>query len=894
LITAVAVLSNPILQPAQSTATASLPNHCCRRFSIKSAAPLSTHIAIINPNPTTYSPYPFTNHNHLTMETNPSDTTEPPATPTLPIPLTRKPLLFSSATTPPIKPASTNTGAIIPNPTSTLPNHYGIWETSTMLFWSLKPGLTCLVRPVKPGKVQPRLEAATAEGADCRVVKREASNLHFCRVNVIFSFDLKNKKSKTQKVFLPRYFLTVVAEHSISFPPIDLPSSQDLSSESCLVISRPRHPAPAALPEDINAKLETLAVSSMSKSLPYSVKDLNYDNAKFRQRSVTKVLTQSLLTKNMRRDCASFSTGKFLALLVIFGFGYLMLTHSSTAHSVSVRLADKLSVSGEAKNITGDNARFGGIWRKPPRLPPRLPPDEKASHNDSATHEAAKLNLDPIWVDRQQKVKEAFIYAWSGYRKYAMGYDELMPLSQRGTDGLGGLGATIVDALDTAMLMGADDIVSEAGSWVEAHLSDLIKKKGQVNLFETTIRVLGGLLSAYHLSGGEKGANSMGKGPNPVVYLDTAKDLADRLLLAFTSSPTPIPFSDVILHDPSAHRAPDGLSSTSEVSTLQLEFNYLSALSGDPKYSMVAMKVLEHMQGLQKVDGLVPIYISPDSGQFSGENIRLGSRGDSYYEYLIKVWLQQGRNRDSKFTYLHDMYTEAMKGVRHRLVKKSIPNGLVFVGELPYGPNGAFSPKMDHLVCFLPGTLALGATKGFTKRKATNENLMTFEDLENLKLAEDLAKTCFEMYSVTSTGLAPEIVYFHTEEYSEDGLDGGNKSSEYIEDIIIKPLDRHNLLRPETVESLFVLYRITEDPKYREWGWQIFEAFEKYTKVDSGGYSSLDDVTNLPPRRRDKMETFFLGETLKYLYLLFGDSSVIPLDKFVFNTEAHPFPIRGM
>lgn len=66
-------------------------------------------------------------------------------------------------------------------------------------------------------------------------------------------------------------------------------------------------------------------------------------------------------------------------------------------------------------------------------------------------------------------------------------------------------------------------------------------------------------------------------------------------------------------------------------------------------------------------------------------------------------------------------------------------------------------------VCFLPGTLALGATKGITKEKALKDNSLTFEDLENLKLAEDLAKTCFEMYSVTATGLAPEIAYFHTE-----------------------------------------------------------------------------------------------------------------------------------
>ncbi|KAJ9135879.1 hypothetical protein P3X46_033004 [Hevea brasiliensis] len=577
-------------------------------------------------------------------------------------------------------------------------------------------------------------------------------------------------------------------------------------------------------------------------------------------------------------------------LLMIFGLAYLMLTHTSSPHSFSGGLAKGTNLSEES--MKHGSTKLGRFWRKPPRLPPRLSPDEKGTNNKTI-NELVRLNADPIWIERQQKVKEAFLHAWSGYKKYAMGYDELMPLSQRGVDGLGGLGATVVDALDTAMIMGANEVVSEAGSWIETHLSDKISKKGQVNLFETTIRVLGGLLSAYHLSGGGQQTNSMREGPKPIFYLETARKLADRLLVAFTSSPTPIPFSDVVLHDPSAHRAPDGLSSTSEVSTLQLEFNYLSTVCGDPKYSMEAMKVLEHMKNLPKVEGLVPIYISPDSGEFSGENIRLGSRGDSYYEYLIKIWLQQGSSRDANFTYLHDMYEEAMQGVRHLLVQTSIPNGLVFVGELPYGQKGSFSPKMDHLVCFLPGTLALGATKGITKEKAMKDNLLKFDDLENLKLAEDLAKTCFEMYSVTSTGLAPEIAYFHTKEYTEGGLDGGNKGSKFVDDIIIKHADRHNLLRPETVESLFVLYRITEDPKYREWGWQIFEAFEKYTKVESGGYSSLEDVTELPPRRRDKMETFYLGETLKYLYLLFGDSSIFPLDKFVFNTEAHPLPIKG-
>uniref|UniRef100_A0A5B7A6W5 alpha-1,2-Mannosidase n=1 Tax=Davidia involucrata TaxID=16924 RepID=A0A5B7A6W5_DAVIN len=611
----------------------------------------------------------------------------------------------------------------------------------------------------------------------------------------------------------------------------------------------------------------------MSNSIPYSMKDVHYDNAKFRQRSPFKVVTQTLLTSNVKRDYIKCSTGRFLVLLMIGGLAYLMLTHTSSIHSGSDGLAKDVWTKEGDKFITGRGSRFGRFWRKPPRLPPRLSPDEMGSSNNSI-HEPKKLNAGPNWIARQRSVKKAFIHAWSGYKSYAMGYDELMPLSHRGVDGLGGLGATVVDALDTAMIMGIDEVVSEASSWIETQLPDRISQKGQVNLFETTIRVVGGLLSAYHLSGGDQGKNTIHKGPKPIVYLENARNLADHLLTAFTSSPTAIPFSDVILHERSAHPAPDGLSSTSEVSTLQLEFNYLSSLTGDPKYSSESMKVLEHLKTLPKVEGLVPIYISPHSGEFSGENIRLGSRGDSYYEYLIKVWLQ---HRESNWTYLHDMYEEAMKGVRHLLVRKSIPNELVFVGELPYGPNGAFSPKMDHLVCFLPGTLALGATKGITKEKAMKDNLLTFEDLENLKLAEDLAKTCFEIYSVTSTGLSPEIAYFNVEGHSEGGLDGGNKSSKYVNDIIIKQADRHNLLRPETVESLFVLYRITEDPKYREWGWEIFQAFEKYTKVDSGGYSSLDDVTMLPPQRRDKMETFFLGETLKYLYLLFGDSSVIPL-----------------
>jgi len=92
----------------------------------------------------------------------------------------------------------------------------------------------------------------------------------------------------------------------------------------------------------------------------------------------------------------------------------------------------------------------------------------------------------------------------------------------------------------------------------------------------------------------------------------------------------------------------------------------------------------------------------------------------------------------------------------------------------------------------------------------------------------------------------------------------------------------------ETLESIFILHRITGDPKYREWGWSIFQAIERYCKTESS-YSGLVDVTKVPPEKNNSMPSFFLAETLKYLFLLFSDESVLPLSDFVFNTEAHPF-----
>ncbi len=221
------------------------------------------------------------------------------------------------------------------------------------------------------------------------------------------------------------------------------------------------------------------------------------------------------------------------------------------------------------------------------------------------------------------------------------------------------------------------------------------------------------------------------------------------------------------------------------------------------------------------------------------------------------------------------MWEEALAGIQQHLVTTTRDAGLKFVAELPLGIGGDLSPKMDHLVCFLPGSIALGATRGHTLVEARKGRDWDEDSEKQIQLARDLMKTCWGMYAVTKTGLAPEIAWFNTRERDLRPKPGQrsltstkNSLSAWKKDYVVKPLDAHNLQRPETIESLFMMWRITEDPLYREWGWKIFEAFEKHTKLNSGkGYTSLNDVNAVPPPMRDNMESFWLvgDPCIKYI-----------------------------
>ena len=132
-----------------------------------------------------------------------------------------------------------------------------------------------------------------------------------------------------------------------------------------------------------------------------------------------------------------------------------------------------------------------------------------------------------------------------------------------------------------------------------------------------------------------------------------------------------------------------------------------------------------------------------------------------------------------------------------------------------------------------------------------------------------MTETCAQMYTMNPSGIACDQVLIH-----RDG------SMHCKNDIY--------LLRPETVESLFYAWRETHDQKWRNYAEQIWHALVRHCQVAGGGFTDVRDVTHSQPHKMDKQESWFLAETLKYLWLIFQPDTVLPLEDYVFNTEAHP------
>jgi len=453
---------------------------------------------------------------------------------------------------------------------------------------------------------------------------------------------------------------------------------------------------------------------------------------------------------------------------------------------------------------------------------------------------------DPDIQMRRNFVKQMMKDAWSDYVKFAWGNNELKPVSQTGqTGGIFGtaqIGATIVDSLDTLFIMELMEEYEAAKDYVANDLD--FDVDASVSVFETNIRFVGGFLTAYALT-------------QDTLYRDRALEIATLLLPAF-NTPSGLPYSYVNIKTGQPDSNPNAV--LAEFGTLHLEFMYLSEITGNPIFAEKALAVRKVLKEAEKPKGLYWNYMNVVDGSFSQNHVSIGAMGDSFYEYLIKAAIQLG-DKEAR-----ELYDEAMNAfVDNGLVKVSKPSNLLYIAE---SRNDEVNDIVGHLACFAGGMFALGAHVDPTNTNAVRD----------AEIGQNFTNTCHESYIRTATKIGPEVFKFSATLEAESEFDN----------------ERAYILRPEVLESYFILYRITGDKKYRDWAWEAAQAIQKYSKAGAGrGYSGLRNTNSETPVQDDVQQTFFLAETLKYLYLIFSSNDLISLDEWVFNTECHPLPIKA-
>ncbi|CAB0044322.1 unnamed protein product [Trichogramma brassicae] len=443
-----------------------------------------------------------------------------------------------------------------------------------------------------------------------------------------------------------------------------------------------------------------------------------------------------------------------------------------------------------------------------------------------------------------KETRAMFDHAYSSYLKYAYPYDELRSLSCDGFDTWGSFSLTLIDALDTLAVMGnftefrrVAEIIASRSDF-EANIN--------VSVFETNIRVVGGLLSAHLLS--RKAGMQLEPGwPCNGPLLRLAEDMAKRLIVAF-DTPTGMPYGTVNLK----YGVPPGETSitcTAGIGTFLLEFGTLSRLTGDPLYEEVAMNAIKALHHYKSNIGLVGNHVDVLTGHWTAQDSGIGAGVDSYFEYLAKGTLLF--QDPSLAAIFHELKAAIEKYIRredwHLWV--SMTKGQVTL------------PVFQSLDAYWPGVLSL------------------FGEVE------DAMKSLHNYHKVWKQfGFTPEF-------YNIPQGEAGTNREGYP-------------LRPELIESVMYLYRATGDPFLIQVGIDVLRSLQHSAKTTCG-YATINDVRD--HRKADRMESFFLAETTKYLYLLFdpdnfihnngehGDiiqtpwgQCVVDAGGYIFNTEAHP------
>ncbi len=314
-----------------------------------------------------------------------------------------------------------------------------------------------------------------------------------------------------------------------------------------------------------------------------------------------------------------------------------------------------------------------------------------ASSSTATSRGAAALPpFDPAAAPAMRaEVRGAFLHAWDGYRRYAWGHDEVRPLSDSTRDWYGEpVLMTPIDAYDTMLLIGLDAEAADAKRLILDRLS--FDRDTSVQVFEVTIRLVGGLLSAYEMDGDPR-------------FLAFAADLGERLLPAF-DSPTGMPYRFVNLRTGAVR---DSASNPAEIGSLMLEFGTLARSTGRREFYDVAKRAVAALFQRRSKIGLVGERIDVRTGEWLSSESHVGGYIDSYYEYLYKSWLLFG---DDDFRAMWD----ASIGPVNRYLADT-HDGRLWYGHADMESGKRTATRFGALDAFLPGLLALS---GDTARAA--------------------------------------------------------------------------------------------------------------------------------------------------------------------------------
>ncbi|XP_033119644.1 ER degradation-enhancing alpha-mannosidase-like protein 2 [Anneissia japonica] len=455
-------------------------------------------------------------------------------------------------------------------------------------------------------------------------------------------------------------------------------------------------------------------------------------------------------------------------------------------------------------------------------------------------------------ISFRERVREMFQFGYEGYLKHAYPYDELQPLTCDGVDTWGSYSLTLIDALDTLAVMGNYTEFNRVARLLVETLD--FDEDINVSVFETNIRVVGGLISAHLMSrdtGFQVHANWPCEGP----LLNLAEQAAEKIIAAFDTK-TRMPYGTVnLMYGVPKGETPITCTAGVGTSVSYTHLDTLSRLTGNPMFEDVALEALDALWERKSEIGLVGNHINVESGKWTALDAGIGAGIDSYFEYLLKGGLLLGNSHLLEMFYEYETMIEKYIKKDDWYMWVQMSKGVVTV------------PVFQSLEAFWPGLQSM------------------------MGKIDDGMKSLHNYYQVwQQLGFLPEFYNI-------------------VHGKVVDKRDGYPL-RPELAESIMYLYQATKDPFLLQMGRDMIESIEKVAKTRCG-YTSIKDVRN--HQLDNRMESFFLSETTKYLYLLFdpdnkihgtgGKGEVINTDSgscvvnsgsYIFNTEAHPVDIGAL